>query len=157
MLRVTARAVERELDSIEEELLVLRLSFLAVGRLLFPTDHEISDETVRLSSRAWNMNVDDADDAESDAFLPGPSRSPRLDSADGFFLDGIAEAREELREAVDEKNLGEKEFPPASGEVDQATDELVSSLGVRVVLFCHRIPLEGEAVAADLLLLLLLG
>eukprot|EP00644_Phytophthora_capsici_P003908 jgi/Phyca11/505751/fgenesh2_kg.PHYCAscaffold_15_\ len=106
------------------------------------------------------MNVDDADDAESDAFLPGPSRSPRLDSADGFFLDGIAEAREELRaveEAVDEKNLGEKEFPPASGEVDQATDELVSSLGVRVVLFCHRIPLEGEAVAADLLLLLLLG
>ncbi|KAG6586812.1 uncharacterized protein IUM83_16720 [Phytophthora cinnamomi] len=155
----------------DDEFLVLLLSFLAAGRLLFPTDHEISDDAARLSSRDENMNVDEDDDEEeeeeedapSEAFLLGPSLSPRQENDDAdddvtaFFLEGTTDARElrDVDAAVAEKNLGEDdEVPPASGEVDQAREEdvveLASSLGVRVERFCHRTALEGD-VATGLL------
>jgi hypothetical protein len=162
VLRVaTTLVLARLLDmTVEEDLLVLLLSFLAAGRLLFPMDHEISDEAARFSSREENTNVDEADDAPRDDFLLGPSRRPRLESdgAAAFFLAGTAAALER-DDVVLEKNLGDEELPPASGEVDQFTsdeDEAAdSSLGVLVARFCHRTPSAGEGVAGLLLLLLL--
>ncbi|KAE9001794.1 hypothetical protein PR002_g17814 [Phytophthora rubi] len=161
LLVATTRVLARLPASKDDELLVLLLSFLAAGRLLFPTDHEISDAVARLSSRDVNVNADEDVDAPNEVFLLAPSRSPRLENDDdedvtAFFLGGSADARElrAVDETVAEKNLGEgeDELPPASGELDQAKEEeeeveLFSSLGVRVVRFCHRSPLLGDAAA----------
>ena len=141
---VTARVPARLFDNMDDEFLLLLLSFLGVDRLLL--DHDISDDAVHLSSRVENINTEDG--VSTEFFVLKLSRSPRrgCDVIDVFFLDNPAVVLElqDDEEAVAGKNFGEKdELLLASKDVDQVgrdeeATELFSSLGVLMVLrFCQ--------------------